>query len=380
MANTGFDPLRADPFAQISSQPLVASPQSGTAHNQWSLQNQQSPQAMESQEDVLLQFSSSPPPKPPQHQPVTPDAPTSVPMRRRANSSASGTSSLGSRSAGGGPSILDDLTFAPPPDTPPNKDYTRSLFHAEEEAVPHTPPDWNLVKHSGTCMARLSLRTLLTKKWKQVFWIAYGNDQLLFFRNRFDFEDWVKNPHLSFNQREKLVKLRVNFSNPNISTRKDTENIKGFQCSPMKMKSYKTSGYMHQFKLDKWTDAGPTINGAFGSQNEDEIRELHIILRAMLKESPMYKTIGSYDGGRSGDDSSAFSAMSFRQGGSVSARSSYISGASSTSGGASRTSHVSQRSNVSQRSTHSQYSGHSQSGGERKSYWKNNIMANAAGW
>lgn len=172
MANTGFDPLRADPFAQISSQPLVASPQSGTAHNQWSLQNQQSPQAMESQEDVLLQFSSSPPPKPPQHQPVTPDAPTSVPMRRRANSSASGTSSLGSRSAGGGPSILDDLTFAPPPDTPPNKDYTRSLFHAEEEAVPHTPPDWNLVKHSGTVMARLSLRTLLTKKWKQVFWIV----------------------------------------------------------------------------------------------------------------------------------------------------------------------------------------------------------------
>ena len=68
---------------------------------------------------------------------------------------------------------------------------------------------------------------------------------------------------------------------------------------------------MHQFKLDKWTDAGPTINGAFGSQNEDEIRELHIIFRAMLKESPMYKTIGSYDGGRSGDDSSAFSAMSF---------------------------------------------------------------------
>ena len=100
----------------------------------------------------------------------------------------------------------------------------------------------------------------------------------------------------------------------------------------------------------------------------------------MLKESPMYKTIGSYDGGRSGDDSSAFSAVSFRQGGSVSARSNYSSGASSASGGASRTSHVSQRSNVSQRSTHSQYSGHSQSGGERKSYWKNNIMANAAGW
>lgn len=272
MANTGFDPLRADPFAQISSQPLVASPQSGTAHNQWSLQNQQSPQPMESQEDILLQFSSSPPP-PPQQQPVTPDAPTSVPMRRRANSSASGTSSLGSRSAGGGPSILDDLTFAPPPELPSNKDYTRSLFHAEEEAIPHTPPDFNLVKHSGTCMARLSLRTLLTKKWKQVFWIvsaqrfmkymyiiyrkcfylhlthnfhakAYGNDQLLFFRNRFDFEDWVMDPNLSFNQREKLVKLRVNFTNPNISTRKDTETIKGFQCSPMKMKSYKTSGYM----------------------------------------------------------------------------------------------------------------------------------------
>ena len=86
------------------------------------------------------------------------------------------------------------------------------------------------------------MRTLVMKKWKRIFWITYGNDKMLFFRSQVDFEEWVMNPHLSWNQREKLVKLRIDFEDPNKSTRKDTEQIKGFHASVVKHKFYKSTG------------------------------------------------------------------------------------------------------------------------------------------
>jgi hypothetical protein len=101
----------------------------------------------------------------------------------------------------------------------------------------------NEVTHSGQCcIARISMRTLVMKKWKRIFWITYGNDKMLFFRSQVDFEEWAMNPHLSRNQREKLVKLRIDFEDPNKSTRKDTEQIKGFHASVVKHKFYKSTG------------------------------------------------------------------------------------------------------------------------------------------
>jgi len=50
------------------------------------------------------------------------------------------------------------------------------------------------------------------------------------------------NPHLSRSQREKLVKLRIEFDEPNKSARKDTERIKGFHASNVKDKFYKGTG------------------------------------------------------------------------------------------------------------------------------------------
>ena len=102
--------------------------------------------------------------------------------------------------------------------------------------------DINEVTHSGQCIARISMRTLVMKKWKRIFWITYGNDKMLFFRSQVDFEEWAMNPHLSRNQREKLVKLRIDFEDPNKSTRKDTEQIKGFHASVVKHKFYKSTG------------------------------------------------------------------------------------------------------------------------------------------
>jgi hypothetical protein len=52
---------------------------------------------------------------------------------------------------------------------------------------------------------------------------------------------------------------------------------------------YRTHSSPHcrnQFKLDKWTDQGPTITAAFGSKTPEEVSELHAILTEMLQQNP----------------------------------------------------------------------------------------------
>ena len=309
MANSAFDPLRHDPFAAVQP-PVVAITLVHTdqPNAQWGSLQQPVPQGGQQQQqqqqqlvphqagddtqDILLQFNNTN---------------THPPPRRRADSHASGVSSRSARS-GSKNDVLNDMTIAPPPVRPRgDQDYTRSAFHAEAEASPVPPPDWDLIKHSGTCLARISMRTLLLKKWKHVFWIAYGNHTIIFFKSRNYFDNWSMDPNLSRRQREELVKLRVDFHNPNFSTRKETENITGFQASAVKVKHYKSSGLLHQFKLDKWTGEGPTINAAFGSETGENVSELYQIMSAMIRTSS-YADITKY--GRSdshtGDDSSAY--------------------------------------------------------------------------
>jgi hypothetical protein len=74
----------------------------------------------------------------------------------------------------------------------------------------------------------------------------------------------------------------------------------------------------YQFKLDKWTDQGPSINAAFGSETEEDIRELHLILNAMLRRSPATSiAISHYAASRDstasagGDDSSGYFATDY---------------------------------------------------------------------
>jgi hypothetical protein len=248
MANSAFDPLRNDPFVG-APQPVAITPFLGqpaaaagsSSASPWALHQQQhqNQQQQEQPEDVLLLFNNSNV----THQTSSMDmtaAGSSTKQRARTNSLVS--SSGGSKSKKSN-NILDDTTIAPPPEKPVAKDYTLSLFHAEADvAGPASLPDWNQIKHSGTCLARISLRTLIMKKWKQIFWISYGDHTMLFFKSRFHFEDWAMDPNLSDRQREGLVKLRVDFLNLDASTRKDTEHIRGFQASMVKGKYYKSKG------------------------------------------------------------------------------------------------------------------------------------------
>jgi len=114
--------------------------------------------------------------------------------------------------------------------------------------------------------------------WKPVFWIIYNDHELMIFKSKTIFEEWLMNPHLSKNARDALVKLRVNFQ--------ALPTNWGYQVSMIKRKYYRI-GLVYQFKLDRWHfSEGPSILAALGSYNNQDVDELHIILKDLLKKSP----------------------------------------------------------------------------------------------
>lgn len=308
MAETNYDPLRSDPFQNNAVVPVP------NQNQNWSVPGQQTTQQYQQQqqgggvaEDPLLHFQNA--------QPSESDSDLAKDMSNlyrhlqrmgTTDSSVSGSSHLSRRSK-----ILGNANIAPPPEFPIEKDYTQSLFHVEEtdrvdDNMP--PPSFDLIQHSGYCLARISFRTLLMKKWKQVFWICYGDIDhehenslsLLFFKTKEIFEDWIMNPHLNSSQREKMVKLRVDFNN----IADERLGVKGYQVSALKMKRYSSGGLLHQFKLDRWMDNGPSIAAAFGSESQKESEELHMIMREMARISPRSSTFDGMASTHDADDAS----------------------------------------------------------------------------
>jgi len=141
-----------------------------------------------------------------------------------------------SHASGGGDRIspLDNPKFAPPP--PKIRGLENSHRLAREAPPTASPlPSFDLVTHSGFCMARISFRTILIKKWKQVFWITYGHNKLYVFRSVSDFQDWVANPFLSQGQRDFLIKLKVDFVEDSYKM-----NVRGYQVTNIRMKAYQS--------------------------------------------------------------------------------------------------------------------------------------------
>lgn len=116
-----------------------------------------------------------------------------------------------------------------------------------------------------------------------MFWITYGVNKLLIFRSTADFEDWISNPFLNKAQREFLVKLKIDLIDD-----LGKQNVRGYQLTNQRMKNYNSKN-LYQFKIERWMDYGPTIAGAFGSQNEREIFQLRTIFGEMLKRCPQDK-------------------------------------------------------------------------------------------
>jgi len=177
-----------------------------------------------------------------------------------------------------GASALDDPRFAPKPKPPHGLENARKLSH---NAPPGSSPlpDFDLVTHSGYSLARISFRTILIKKWKQIFWVSYGDSKVLIFRSSADFEDWISNPYLTKAQRDFLVKLEIDVVQDMFKP-----NIRGYQTTNQRLKAY-NSEMLYQFKLERWMDYGPTIAAAFGSRNEREIYHLRTIFGEMIKRA-----------------------------------------------------------------------------------------------
>ena len=171
--------------------------------------------------------------------------------------------------------VLEDTSFSPPPELP--DDLKR--MGKEARAV---LPNFDRIKHSGYCLARLSLKAMVTKKWRQAFWITFGNHRVLFFRSKNDFEEWVSNPYLTTEGRDELVKMNIDFKDHLVF-----ENMLGYKVSRTSSKSYRTSdGNIYQFKIDKWYNHGPSVNAAIGGKNEIDVRNIRKIMTAMMMLHP----------------------------------------------------------------------------------------------
>ena len=130
------------------------------------------------------------------------------------------------------PSCLDDPNFAPPPAK--TNAIKNALILAQTTSVSSPLPNFDKISHSGYILSRISFRTILMKKWKQVFWIMYGPHTLYFFRTNQDFNDWVSNPYLTLEQRDFLVKLKVDFMGDLLKS-----NVRGYQVTRARRKSYR---------------------------------------------------------------------------------------------------------------------------------------------
>jgi len=198
--------------------------------------------------------------------------------RRRYQSDRSVTSTASSRSGYSvGQSPLDDPTFAPPPDQPTDESYIRT---ARGENKNMRMPSFDMVKHSGNAMARISLKSLVMKKWKPIFWICYGDSRIVVFRSKNDFMEWATNPLLSDEDREALVKLDVDFKNLTAKP-----GVRGYRAASLHLKDYGgKTGLMHTFKLEEWMYYGPIILGAFASKSRTDAHTLLIVLREIMKK------------------------------------------------------------------------------------------------
>lgn len=225
---------------------------------------------------------------------------------RSVDSSASSRSSASGYSRGNSP--LDDPTFAPPPDNPVKSQ------HGSRGSVPMSHlPSFDMVTHSGNAMARISLKSLVIKKWKPIFWICYGDYRIIVFRSKSDFEEWLTNPHLGVVQREALVKCDINFKD--ISTK---PGVKGYRAASLHLKDYGgKTGLMHTFKLEEWMYYGPIILGAFASKSRTDVHSFLVVLREITKRYRQNLSGNSYSAaaGHYDSDRSQFSTRSAPQSG-----------------------------------------------------------------
>ncbi len=133
---------------------------------------------------------------------------------------------------------------------------------------------------SGIIMSRTSMRTILMKKWKETsFWVRHNPTRLLLFRSHDDYQDWLQNPYYSQKERDYLVKLKIDFAGDILAP-----NVRGFNVTEVKAKTYGKGTNLFQFKVEKIMDYGPNIVGAFASERGEEAEAMRDVIAGMILE------------------------------------------------------------------------------------------------
>lgn len=127
----------------------------------------------------------------------------------------------------------------------------------------------------GLILARLSVRSLVTKDWQTVFWVLSTNHHrrplhidedplsLLIYRSRDDYEG-----HPLGTMIKKEIPIRMNLS-----------------CIPIRRKEYKGYGMLHYFMLEENTEMGTVPVIKFASVNRNDVDVLWINLKARINAS-----------------------------------------------------------------------------------------------
>jgi hypothetical protein len=232
--------------------------------------------------DVIAAVSRDEPSSPTQEKSLkTPEKKTDAVSRAAEKASERSASAVSS------PNAFDNPNFAPKPNSPRVRPENLANIEKLAASAPKNAsplPDFGKVSHSGYILARISIRTILLKKWKQVYWVTYGVNQILFFRSTDDFEEWLTNPYLSAKERDHLVKLKIDL----IEDLSRVEGVAGYTVTPKIQKLYNTNNY-YTFKLEKWINSGPIISAAFASLIETDVTNLRTMFLEMGKKSTLFR-------------------------------------------------------------------------------------------
>jgi len=114
-------------------------------------------------------------------------------------------------------------------------------------------------KMEGNVLARISVRTLIVKEWKETFWII-NQGKVLLYRSK---EDYLYNP-------------------VGVMVKKDIPLRDNLRCSEVTCKPYKGYGDLYHFTLEEMLDYGPSLIAKFASTDVKNIRELRAVIIAYI--------------------------------------------------------------------------------------------------
>ncbi|CAM9716581.1 unnamed protein product [Chrysoparadoxa australica] len=117
-------------------------------------------------------------------------------------------------------------------------------------------------KPDGECLARISVRTLLVKRWKPIYFIFELPDLLLLYRSR---DDYIYNP------KGTMIKKRIELKHNHTLTQ-------------LKRKVYKDYGYLWHFTVEEQLDYGPSVVVKFAHHERRPLEEVGNRIAEAIRE------------------------------------------------------------------------------------------------